>query len=767
MNQTASPTLSWLTPEQSRSLARRRRVKDILARSTIMLGGLAVIAAILLIFFYLLWEVMPLFQSSSLEDRGHYSLPVAPVGDDGTSLYLAIEEQNEVGFRFNAAGNLVFFEAPTGRVVSSVPVAHADVATPTVVVAATTSGDMLAVGYADGSVVLVHETYRVTWPNDVKTVEAAVDYPFGEAPIRLFADGAAVAQLAVRADDDGFTLAARASDGRVVALAQEHRENMLTGETVLTESMRKEFMLAGNVQGLHFNNDGWFLFAPRVDGKVLALDMREPLPVAQEVALPAGRTITASAMLLGQISLLVGDSSGQITQLFMVRDASNSYHLTAIRAMPLADTAIVQIMPEQRRKSFAALDADGVVGFFSATAERRALDAKVTTAAANGTAGTTVATRATIAVSPRGDRLLVADGAQLRMHAIHNEHPDVSWSALWGKVWYEGYDEPKYIWQSSAANNDFEPKFSLTPLAYGTMKSAIFAMILAMPLAICGAIFTAYFMAPALRKTVKPTIELMAALPTVILGFLAGLWLAPLFESALPAVFTMMLTTPLFILAAALLWRQMPERVQHLAPDGYEPILLIPVIALAVAIPFMLSGWMETVFFGGDVRLWMTGTLGIPFDQRNALVVGFAMGFAVIPTIYSIAEDALFEVPKHLTQGSLALGATPWQTLMRVVLPTASPGIFSAVMIGFGRAVGETMIVLMATGNTPVMTMNIFEGFRTLSANIAVEMPESEVSSTHFRVLFLAALVLFLFTFLFNTTAEIVRQRLRRKYGSL
>jgi len=143
------------------------------------------------------------------------------------------------------------------------------------------------------------------------------------------------------------------------------------------------------------------------------------------------------------------------------------------------------------------------------------------------------------------------------------------------------------------------------------------------------------------------------------------------------------------------------------------------------------------------------------------------MGFAVIPTIYSIAEDALFEVPKHLTQGSLALGATPWQTLMRVVLPTASPGIFSAVMIGFGRAVGETMIVLMATGNTPVMTMNIFEGFRTLSANIAVEMPESEVSSTHFRVLFLAALVLFLFTFLFNTTAEIVRQRLRRKYGSL
>jgi phosphate transport system permease protein len=147
--------------------------------------------------------------------------------------------------------------------------------------------------------------------------------------------------------------------------------------------------------------------------------------------------------------------------------------------------------------------------------------------------------------------------------------------------------------------------------------------------------------------------------------------------------------------------------------------------------------------------------------------VGIAMGFAVIPTIFSIAEDAIFSVPKHLTNGSLALGATPWQTLVRVVLLTASPGIFSGIMMGVGRAVGETMIVLMATGNTPVMDLSVFQGMRTLSANIAVEMPESEVDSTHYRVLFLAALVLFVFTFLFNTGAEIIRQRLRGKYSSL
>ena len=167
------------------------------------------------------------------------------------------------------------------------------------------------------------------------------------------------------------------------------------------------------------------------------------------------------------------------------------------------------------------------------------------------------------------------------------------------------------------------------------------------------------------------------------------------------------------------------------------------------------------------MRLWLTNELGIPFDQRNALVVGLAMGFAVIPNIYSIAEDAVFSVPKSLTFGSLALGATPWQTLTRVVILTASPGIFSALMIGMGRAVGETMIVLMATGNTPIMDINIFEGMRTLAANVAVEMPESEVGGTHYRVLFLAALVLLLFTFVMNTLAELIRQRLRTRYSSL
>jgi phosphate transport system permease protein len=221
------------------------------------------------------------------------------------------------------------------------------------------------------------------------------------------------------------------------------------------------------------------------------------------------------------------------------------------------------------------------------------------------------------------------------------------------------------------------------------------------------------------------------------------------------------------VLLAAYLWHRLPSSLRGRLPDGWEAALLIPVVALTTWFALGISPMVEHALFGGDMPHWLQTKMGIGFDQRNSLVVGMAMGFAVIPTIFSIAEDAIFAVPKHLTNGSLALGATPWQTLVRVVLLTASPGLFSAVMMGVGRAVGETMIVLMATGNTPVMDMSIFQGMRTLSANIAVEMPESEVNSTHYRVLFLAALVLFLFTFLFNTGAELIRQRLRAKYSSL
>jgi phosphate transport system permease protein len=362
--------------------------------------------------------------------------------------------------------------------------------------------------------------------------------------------------------------------------------------------------------------------------------------------------------------------------------------------------------------------------------------------------------------------MVLDEANNVQVNELWNRHPQISFSAMWNKVWYEGRSDPEYIWQSSSASDEFESKFSLVPLSIGTLKAAFFAMLFAMPLAIMGAIYTAYFMTPKLRGMVKPTIEIMEALPTVILGFLAGLWLAPFMENNLPAVFSLLIGMPIVMLLMAFLWRYLPTMLRNRVPDGWEAAILVPVVLVFGWSMVTLSPYVEIWFFDGSMRQWFTDN-GITYDQRNAMVVGVAMGFAVIPTIYSIAEDAVFNVPRHLTQGSLALGATPWQTVLGVVIPTASPGIFSAIMIGFGRAVGETMIVLMATGNSPIVNFNIFEGMRTLSANIAVELPETAVGSTHFRILFLAALVLLTFTFILNTIAEVVRQRLRKRYSSL
>ena len=155
------------------------------------------------------------------------------------------------------------------------------------------------------------------------------------------------------------------------------------------------------------------------------------------------------------------------------------------------------------------------------------------------------------------------------------------------------------------------------------------------------------------------------------------------------------------------------------------------------------------------------------YVQRNTLVVGFAMGFAVIPIIYTIAEDALNAVPEHLRAASLACGATAWQTATSIVLPTAMSGVFAAVMIGMGRAVGETMIVVMAAGNTPLIDWNLFNGLRALSATIAVELPEAVRGGSLYRMLFLAALTLFVMTFVINTLAELVRLRFRRRAAQL
>jgi len=751
---TSAPDIDFNT-SAAKKLRKFRALKDKLARSSIAVGGISVIVAVMLIFFYLLYEVAPLFQSAEISKWQHREQVVEPYATPGTgeTLFLAMEEQAEIGFRISAAGELTFFRTIDGEVISQQQAALPEGTSVTSFALASEASAIFSLGLSNGEVLVMKHEYKSTYPNGERLITPQITYPLGEAPIEL---SQGPVELLTLNGDEGYWALVGGNEQNLNVASISLEENLLTGEVEASSDKIAMPKLNLQAQKILLMPDRSWMFIAGANGKLAVVNMKGDSPRTTQVLDATDGEITVFKLLLGGNSLILGDSNGDISQWFLVRDNKNGWQLQQIRDFHLTDNPIADIALEQRRKGFAALDSNGELGLFNTTAHRTVLNEKI--AEANSSY---------MAIAPRSNALLIENNGTLALWQIHNEHPEISWAALWEKVWYEGYQEPEFIWQSSASNNDFEPKYSLMPLAFGTLKAAFYAMLLATPLAICGAIYTAYFMAPALRRKVKPFIELMEALPTVILGFLAGLWLAPFMETNLAGIFLTLLIVPASILLFAFCWAQLPSKVRFLIPEGWDVLLLIPVVILATMLSFGIAGGAEELMFGGDMRYWVENSLGISYDQRNALVVGIAMGFAVIPTIFSITEDAIFAVPKHLSYGSLALGATPWQTLVRVVMPTASPGIFSAVMIGMGRAVGETMIVLMATGNTPIMDMNIFEGMRTLAANIAVEMPESEVGSSHYRILFLAAFVLFLFTFVVNTMAEMIRQHLRKKYGSL
>ncbi len=563
--------------------------------------------------------------------------------------------------------------------------------------------------------------------------------------------------------NDDFTVVALTSDNRLLQYSSEKTSSLLSEaeEKIFRNDLTS--YIEYPITAIELDNFCEKLMIGTVNGWLYYFSLKDktnPQLIQKINPTPSGKSsITALGFIIGDQSVIVGDSVFNVTSWMRVLDEKTEYgwKLVNPHKFDSHQAAITTVASSLRNKSFITGDSKGKIFLEHLTSERTLIELS----------GKDLPVK-DIAFAPKGDGsvVLYEDGT-IVSYEIKNPHPEITLKTLFGKVWYEGYSKPEFVWQSTGGTDDFEPKFSLMPLVIGTMKGTFYAMLFAIPLALFGALYTSQFSHPKVRNYIKPTVEIMAALPSVVIGFLAGLWLAPLLERILPAVFLMFIITPVTIAIGATLWKRIPTRVRYKVKPGYELFFILPLIIIA----FYIARWLGPIFeyyvLGGDYRTWLMNTLNEQYDQRNSIVVGFAMGFAVIPIIFTICEDALSSVPSSLTSASLALGATKWETATRIVLPSASPGIFSAIMIGFGRAVGETMIVLMATGNTPILSFSPFNGMRTLSANIAVEIPEAPYQGTLYRVLFLAATLLFILTFIVNTAAEIVRQRLRKKYAEL
>ncbi|MCC5793511.1 MAG: ABC transporter permease subunit [Chromatiales bacterium] len=634
--------------------------------------------------------------------------------------------------------------------------------------------------------------------------------------------------------------------GKVRVSRSTVRVNMMTGEeTVTTNTLELPSMeLAPEVQvtGVLLSGGADRVIVSTDDGLVYRFDLRDatrPVLAERRRVTDEGVAVTSMTFLGGEQSLVVGAEDGTISVFFRLRreDAgtADGFSLVRSRSHPAMPAAVTDLSEAQRQKEFVATDAAGHVRVVNSTSDRVLFEMMRSDDPVEPSAAM---------IFPRSDGvLLVSRRGEVDAWQYRDPHPEVSLRVLFGRIWYEGYDQPDWIWQSTAGTDLAEPKYSLVPLVFGTIKAAFYAMLFATPIALMAAVYTSEFVHRSVRATVKPAMEMMESLPTVVLGFIAALVLAPLVEEWIAAVLLGFIAVPLGLMLGAFLWQSLPPALV-LRLDGLPKFaLMILVIGLTVLVSYRLGPLFERMLFYGDFKAWTTGAIGTgtPFlsiillplaylavaagfrrvwghhlrellrslpreqagrldalrwlvtlvvavmasvavaslatlagydprggiiddyQQRNALVVGFVMAFAVIPNIYTLAEDALNSVPGHLRSGSLATGATPWQTAMWVVLPTAASGVFSAVMIGMGRAVGETMIVVMAAGNTPIMEWNIFSGLRTLSANIAIELPEAVKDGTNYRVLFLAALTLFFITFVINTFAELIRQRFRRR----
>lgn len=263
---------------------------------------------------------------------------------------------------------------------------------------------------------------------------------------------------------------------------------------------------------------------------------------------------------------------------------------------------------------------------------------------------------------------------------------EVTLAKMWLAQHWPGYDTAEHIWQPVSG----VPKYGLWPLIVGTLKVTLVSMAIAMPLGIGAAVYVSQYAPPKLREVLKPVIEILAGVPSVVLGFFALI---------------------------------------------------------------VLASFMQDTF-NLDSRL-------------NAIVAGVALALAVIPVIFTISEEALSSVPRSYVEASIALGAARYQTILRVVLPAASPGLAAAVALGLGRAVGETMIVLMASGNAAILSGSFSDSVRTLSATIAAELAEVVFGGAHYTVLFFIGVLLFLITFGINLGGGFIIHRLRRKMGDL
>lgn len=863
-----------------RTTRRSVRFGDALARGVITAGGIGTIAAVLLMGVFLVAVALPLFRRASI--GAGKATALGRVDGGPAPLLLGGDETGSIGWMLDvAAGRMRIVDLHGGAVLRDDALAASGLEGATAL--RVLPGGVAAVaGFADGTLRSARIGVESAFVPAADLPDGAESLPVGGATpdaggvlLRPGIDRWTRVSTVARADGEpwqgppgtivdvdltplqgGTLVAAVDADGTIRVEKSSSKRNMLTGREVTKRSgatITPDDASSGpegaprspfRARHVRVSENGDQLWAITADGRGRRYTIREIESPRLMESFEAGGAVTAVTRLFGGGALAVGCDDGGVRVFFTARETDGSTEdglaVVSARQFPAGGAAVAAITPSPRSRLFAVAAADGTVKILQSTTGATVLETKVPGASAAG------GVPRALAIAGRENNLLAAAGGGLFSWTIDPGHPEVSPGTLFGRVWYENYPGPVHAWETTG-HETFESKFGFVPLVFGTLKATLSSMLFATPIAILAAIFSSQFLHPRWRARIKPVIEMMASLPSVVLGFVAGIVFAPLVERHLASVVASFFVAPAVLLLGAHLWQMLPAGVRMRMARFRLPVIGGLGLPAGIAAAVFAAPFLERLLFGGDLRAWLDGQGGsgvggwvlalLPaaavavavavgrfvnpwlrrvsvgwgaeraglaslavfaagtlaavglavaaatfldslrldarggllgsYVQRNAMIVAFGMSFAIIPLIFTIADDAMASVPDHLRSASLGAGATPWQTAIRVILPAATSGIFSAVMIGLGRAVGETMVVLMAAGNTPIVDCNLFNGFQTLSAAIATELPEAARGSAHYRVLFLAALTLFALTFVLNTAAEIIRDRFRRRSHEL
>ena len=731
---------------------KRVRRKDTIAKTVIQVCGIMVIVCVFAILALIVKVTLPLLSPSRITDPQTVALSPQV---KSPPLVIGVDSYGDTIHLIDQGGTLTFLDAKSGALLSQHPLHEGDEGQIKQIEQVTNSSYHIL--WADSSLSMIDVRYQPQFDEQGKrTIDASFTtikhWPALAEPERL---AQSYARLSA---DKRFSRIDLMTDNTLTISHEVTSTDFLDNQTTETFHLDINEALPGTVTALALDDLGLALYVGTDNGYVVRWELGENDSVKKTDTFAASEkseAISSLGLVFGGQSLVVGTKSGTVQTWMPVTAYANHAvkKMQKIHDLESHSGAVSTILSSRRSKTVYSISQAGIIHADHMTSENHLF--------------TVPAPYQLFGISQKDNILVALDHERLiHLWQIDNPHPETSLKTLFGKVWYEGYNQPDYVWQSSSQSDDAEPKLSLTPLIFGTMKGTLYAMLFSLPLAIFAAVYTSQFTSARFRQSIKPIIEVMASVPSVVIGFLIALWLAPIVERYLFPLIVGLLVIPL-LFALIMVGIQPFYRNRRFVNllSGYEFLLLLPVLLVGGWLAVTLAPGLESLLFAGDFKHWLYQDMGMRYDQRNCVIIAFGLGICVIPIIFSITEDALSNIPPSLTAASLALGASRWQTVWRVILPSASPGIFAAMIIGFGRAVGETMVVLMATGNTPIMDWSIVNGMRTLSANIAVEIPEAPMDGTLYRVLFLCATVLFSLTFILNTGAEIIRERLRKKYG--